>query len=284
MTGGDLSGPIPRRLLLATLALLWTLPALPPAQAAARPQGPEAIAVAPAEAPAEAETRSGETDGSPADPRRALEDGNRHFRAGRLEQALEAYRSGWRADHRDPVLAYNLGTTAHHLGRLPEAVLWYRRAQGASARDRWLADNLARARQALDAPRLPPPGPWSRWATHRSLVLAVGALCAWAALTWWTVRRWITGGSPGVSLERLGRRGADRGADLLAVLGALLLAFGLVVSLGAARPAVLLEACGDLPAGSEVWVRPGEDGGYRIPRPDRGSLECPGDAVAPLRP
>ena len=44
-------------------------------------------------------------------------EGNRLFRAGDLPGALAAYGSGYDPAHPDPLLAYNLGATAHRLGR-----------------------------------------------------------------------------------------------------------------------------------------------------------------------
>src|SRR5262245_59538298 len=79
----------------------------------------------------------------PSDAAAALREGNRRFHAGDLEEAMEAYAAGY--DGADPLLAYNLGTTAHHLDRLPEALLWYRRAiasDSGGAGNPWLRDNL----------------------------------------------------------------------------------------------------------------------------------------------
>ena len=142
---------------------------------------------------------------SDPDPQTALEQGNRHFRAGRLEEALSSYRAGWDPRHPHPILAYNLGTTAHHLGQLPEAVLWYRRAiRIAGDGDVWLTENLARARERLAAPRWPPSGLLAWLARQRSGLWILGALAGWTAL--------------GLLLSR--RTALRRPADLLVLLAA----------------------------------------------------------------
>ena len=201
------------------------------------------------------------------DPEDALERGNRHFRTGRLEEALATYRAGWNPHRPDPVLAYNLGTTAHHLGRLPEAVLWYRRAAEISDQDRWLKENLGQARAHLGAPRLAPPDPVTRLADLQALLWALTALTGC-----------------GASVLLISRRpGLERPADLLTGVAAGLLVAALLLPRLAATPAVVLEPCGGLPAGSEVWVRPAEGGGFEI-RTDGGSNRCPPGSVEPVTP
>lgn len=204
--------------------------------------------------------------------RDTLEEGNRLFRTGRLEEALAAYRTGWDPAHPDPVLAYNLGTTAHHLGRLPEAVLWYRRAldaDGGGADDLWLQENLQRARDRLGALHLPPPDFSTRFSRYRTPLWILGALAAWVAL--------------GLLLS--GRHTARRAADALLVFTVLAMAAALLVPRLAARPAVVLEPCGDgaLPAGTEVWIRPAEDGQISVDTPD-GPVLCPAGAIESVRP
>lgn len=201
-----------------------------------------------------------------------LEQGNRLFRSGRIQEALTTYLAGWDPEAPDPVLAYNLGTTAHHLGRLADAVLWYRRALDADtggADDLWLEENLRRARHRLGAPRLPPPDLSTRLAQHRAPAWILGALAGWVAL----------------GLLLVGRRAPRKAADILLLLTALLMATALLLPRLAAWPAVVLEPCGDgaLPAGAEVWARSREDGRVSVGTAD-GTVLCPADTVEPVKP
>jgi tetratricopeptide (TPR) repeat protein len=201
----------------------------------------------------------------------ALEEGNRLFRQGQLVAAMEAYAAGYSPRHPDPVLAYNLGTTAHHLGRLPEAVLWYRRAARLAGGDRWLKDNLELARQSLGNKPLWPPGPPGWFVRHRLALQVGGVLLAWAALGALLIRfpsdwRW------GLALA-------------LASVAAAVFASGYLGLPGSPRAAVLLQACeagsDPLPAGSEVWVGP-DDSGWRISGKPDGI--CPEETVALVEP
>lgn len=204
----------------------------------------------------------------------ALREGNRLFRRGDLERALATYRAGY--DDPDPVLAYNLGTTAHHLGRLPEAVLWYRRAAELSGDgDLWVAQNLDAARNTLGAARLDPRPPWSVLEVHRSKLTWLAAALAWASLI----------------LLLLHRRGRGRGwryaADGFGIAALLLLAVAAATAWLAPVPAVLLEPCPAaeprLDAGSEVWGRPDAEGGFRIELGDGERVTCSRDAVGEIR-
>jgi tetratricopeptide (TPR) repeat protein len=200
------------------------------------------------------------------DPAGALLAGNRLFRGGDLEAALEAYEAGYDPARRDPVLAYNLGTTAHHLGRLPEAVLWYRRAALDRA-DPWAADNLAAARRELGTGEPRPPAA-ALWSEHRRDLWLLAVLLAWSALA------------------LLLAAGAGRGARVASVLGGLAaLAFAAAEAAPALAPraAVLLERCGGLPAGSEVWVSRGEEGRWRVAGEPPGTT-CPGQALELVEP
>lgn len=206
----------------------------------------------------------------------ALREGNRRFRQGNLEAAFEAYQAGYGGD--DPVLAYNLGTTAHHLGRLPEAVLWYRRAaeDGGGDVDRWLAQNLQNARRALDARRLPPPAPWSFLEAYRYPVAWIAVGLAWIAVGLLLAAR------------RRGSRGPVHLADGAGGLALLLFLLAALSGTLAPTPAVLLEPCGSgedrLVAGSEVWGRAAPDGSFRIVRFDGSELACLEGSVGRVRP
>lgn len=206
----------------------------------------------------------------------ALREGNRRFRQGDLEAAFKTYEAGYGGD--DPVLAYNLGTTAHHLGRVPEAVLWYRRsaADAGGNVDRWLAQNLESARRALEAPRLPPPAPWGFLEAYRHPV-------AWIAVG----LAWITVGLLLVARRR-GSRSPVHLADGIGSLAFLLFLIAVFSGAFAPTPAVLLEPCGSgedrLVAGSEVWGRADPDGSFRIVRSDGSELACPEDSVGRVRP
>jgi hypothetical protein len=208
-----------------------------------------------------------------ADPGAALREGNHLFRGGDLEAALAAYADGW--DGADPILAYNLGTTAHQLGRLPEALLWYRRAERRLAGDPWLRDNLRLVRAQLRAEGrtvkqqgLGGLGGWTFWMESRPYLTALGVALAWGTLLLVLL-----------PLPRALRRRTVAPAALLSCLafgaGALLPRFG-------PRPAVLLEDCtgpaGPLPSGSEVWVAPSAvsagKGGWRV-LGSEGTVRCP---------
>ncbi len=205
---------------------------------------------------------------APGGDRAALRQGNRSYRQGDLEGAAAAYRAA--ADGGGPLLAYNLATTLHHLGRLPEAVLWYRRAELGLGPDPWLDDNLARARADLagaGARRLGPPRLLAPVLRHPWLPGTLAALCAWAALA-----------AALAGAGRRGRRPGHRGSLLWGLLGC-----GLALWVGTLAlahfgpfPAVLLRSCGELPAGSEVWVVPGAAGELGVAGE---KLRCEGAAV-----
>ena len=185
-----------------------------------------------------------------ADAWGALREGNDLYRGGRIEAAVAAYERGYSPRSPHPTLVYNLGTALHHLGRLPEAILWYLRA--ADSRDPWLEENLWLARRSLGTQALEPGGPlgWLaqngdglRWA-------AIAAAWGWLLLT--------------VALPRPPIWGLVAGA----LLAAALYAAAAGVERWGPRPAVDLADCvsaaGELPAGTEVWVRPQADGRFRV--------------------
>lgn len=226
-------------------------------------------------------TLAGPATGDPTDPTApdtALREGNRLFTEGDLEAALAAYAAGWAGGEAesDPLLAYNLGTTALHLGRLPEALLWYRRAEAASsAVDPWLRDNLEIVRRSL-APSREAALAWAavleggRW-------LAVGGV----------VLAWVT-----LGLLVLPRPAFRQPAAVVATLSCLAFLAGVALEARGPRAAVLLAACPgtDLTAGSEVWVLE-EDGAWRVlgnrgERGERGKRNalCPARAVGLVDP
>jgi tetratricopeptide (TPR) repeat protein len=197
-----------------------------------------------------------------ADPVAALREGNRLFRAGRLEEAFAAFAAACDPRAPDPLLAYNLGATAHQLGRLPEAILWYRRAAAAGSTDRWLADNLDLARATLGTapPRPPDPAAWA--ASHPVLLRLAAVAAAWAALAllaWGRAPAWPWG--------------------TLAVAAAALYAAAAIP--WPVRPAVLLDDCAGRRAGTELWVR-AEDDGWRIA--GAGDAPCPAAAAVLVAP
>jgi len=124
------------------------------------------------------------------DPLAALNEGNRLYRNGQLEAAVEAYRAGYSPAAPNLTLAYNLGTALHHLGRLPEAILWYRRA-GDSA-DPWLAENLALAHRTLGTRALPPGGLTGVLAPRADVLRWLAVLGAWGAAVAVVARRKLT--------------------------------------------------------------------------------------------
>lgn len=192
-----------------------------------------------------------------SDSTSALRRGNRLFREGDLAAALEAYAQGLAPEPAEsglaPLLAYNLGATAHRLGRLPEALLWYRRAERGLADDPWLLDNLTLAREALGAIRHPPPG-FAGWlADQEGRAAAAGIAVAWGAL----------------ALALLGHgRVAPRAILVTAAAAGVLYGASALPGVVGPFPAVLLEECsapaGELPAGSEVWVVPAPGARWRL--------------------
>lgn len=190
----------------------------------------------------------------------ALLEGNRLFRRGELDAAVDVYlrevaggenpTRPANAEPVDPTLAYNLGTALHRLGRLPEAVLWYRRGQLGAPDDPWLLANLERARRELGAPRPSEPGPLVMLARRPWLLQSTGALAAWLAL------------GAALGPARPGRARWTAGA--LLALALVLWTAGPALRRFGPGPAVLLEACGELPAGSEVWVRRVDPDGLQV--------------------
>lgn len=204
---------------------------------------------------------------SQTDPVTALTDGNRLFRNGQLQEAVEAYEKGYSTTSPHPTLVYNLGTTLHHLDRLPEAILWYRR--GGESQDPWLQENLWLARRSLGSQSLPPAGFLGQLTEHSWLVKVAAIGLGWLALVVF------------IFAPRL---------PLWSLLSVATLAFALYGgALGLERwgpaPAVLLQDCstpaGDLPAGTEVWVHKAGDA-WRL----SGSRDsfCPVDHAALVRP
>jgi hypothetical protein len=220
------------------------------------------------------------TAASPRDPQAALREGNRLFRDGQIEAAVEVYLEGYLPSASHPTLLYNLGTALHHLDRLPEAVLWYRRAAGAGDRsqlwraaepperlhsDPWLQENLWLARRSLGSQSLPPGGSLGWLCRHTAGLRAAALALAWVTLLAVVLREtmpvWAVAAAAVVAVAIYGGAAA--------------------VEHWGPQPAVVLEDCptpaGELPAGTEVWVRPAA-GGWRIPGdPD---LVCPPQAVA----
>ncbi|HKV07143.1 MAG TPA: tetratricopeptide repeat protein [Thermoanaerobaculia bacterium] len=202
------------------------------------------------------------------DPDVALREGNRLFEEGELEEAMTAYAAGYGrgAPGVDPLLAYNLGTTAHHLGRLPEALLWYRRAEAAAHDDPWLAENLETLQRSLGAPDGPSPL-WAFGARAGRWLSVAGVALAWAALAFFA----------------LGRRSGALGA--VALLACAAFAGGFLLDRKGPRPGVLLESCPagkeGLPAGTEVVVVPDEQG-FRLL--GHSGIRCPGEAVGLVEP
>jgi tetratricopeptide (TPR) repeat protein len=198
-----------------------------------------------------------------ADPLAALNEGNRLFRNGQLEAAVDAYRAGYSPDAPHPTLAYNLGTALHHLDRLPEAILWYRRAGDSD--DPWVAENLWLARRSLGTQALPPGGLAGVLAPRADLLRWLAVLCAWGAAAMVVARRELPLWAAAVAL-----------AACVALYGT-----AVAVERWGPRPAVLLAACatsaGELPAGTEAWVRRQDDGGFKVTAAD---AVCPAAAVA----
>ncbi len=204
----------------------------------------------------------------PIDPIGALNEGNRLFRDGQIEEAVEAYRSGYDPASVHPTLVYNLGTALHHLDRLPEAILWYRR--GDPGADPWLEENLWLARRSLGSQTLPPAGILGTLAGLGNWIRGVAIVLAWL----------------GLGLLLLGGR-LRWAAAVTFVLASLLYGSVIVSERWGAHPAVLLADCetaaGQLPAGTEAWVRKGSQDSWQIVARSAQAV-CPRDAVALVYP
>jgi tetratricopeptide (TPR) repeat protein len=203
--------------------------------------------------------------GSSPEPAAAggLAAGNALARAGRLEEARAAYLAAWDPRRPDAVLAYNLGVAAHQLGSLPAAVLWYRRALALDPDDAWARANLAAARRRLGLASPPPPGPAATLVAHRRALLAGAALLSWL----------------GAGLL-LAPRPRPRLAAAAAAAAAALVGGWLLLGSHGPPELVLLEPCGSLPAGSELWGRRA-GAGWRLLGHDEEP--CPAAALAPVR-
>ncbi len=175
------------------------------------------------------------------DSQAALNEGNRLFREGQVEAAVTSYIEGYSAAAPHPTLLYNLGTALHHLDRLPEAILWYRRA--ATSDDPWLEENLWLARRSLGSQILPAAGIIG-WLSRHDQAIALFAI----GLSWIVFFLLITN-------SRFPRWLLIAGAALAMTL------YGLAMfsERWGPQPAIVLEDCltaaGDLPAGTEAWVR-----------------------------
>lgn len=198
----------------------------------------------------------------------ALLEGNQLFRNGQVEEAVEVYRAGYSAETPHPTLLYNLGTALHHLDRLPEAILWYRR--GAASDDPWLQENLWLARRSLGSQTLEPAG-FMGWLSRNPGASTLAAvLVSWLTLLFVALRTrstlWLaaTGG----------------------ILTGSLLAGGAAVRHWGLHPAVVLEDCatelGELPAGTEAWVRRGTEGEWIVS--GAGAIGCPEESLALIAP
>jgi tetratricopeptide (TPR) repeat protein len=212
------------------------------------------------------------------DPLTALNEGNRLFRNGQVQEAVEVYSSGYDPASPHPTLLYNLGTALHHLDRLPEAILWYRRAAevggavsaedagedapAAGKGDPWLQENLWLARRSLGSEVLPAGGPLGWVGRHAGSLRIAAIVLAWAALlTLIALPRMPTWGVAGV-----------------AVLALVLYGGAIAVDRWGPRAAVVLQDCftgaGELPAGTEIWVRPATGGGWLISGSDNAVCEA----------
>lgn len=187
---------------------------------------------------------------SPADDSsfEALTEGNRLFRDGQVESAVEVYTRGSEGvARRHPTLLYNLGAALHHLDRLPEAILWYRRA--GSSNDPWLEENLFLARRSLGSQSMPPGGAW-HWLVDCRKYLAPAAI----VLAWLSVL--------------IVFRSDKRLALTTVCVSGFLYGASLAIDYWGPHPAVVLVDCsttvGDLPAGTEAWVRLSDEGQWTI--------------------
>ena len=226
---------------------------------------PAAAQNPPHEAPLDAPSTD---DGRADDPISALTEGNRMFRDGLIEEAAAAYRRGFDPEAPHPTLVYNLGTALHHLDRLPEAILWYRRGVGSD--DPWLDENLWLARRTLGSQTLPATGITSLISRQAKWLRIAAVALAWVAF----------------GLLVIGAPRRIPALTLFFVAGLLYATAAGSTRLGP-EAAVLLEDCttsaGDLPAGTEVWVKRQPDGDWRITAHSDEAI-CPATAVEPVAP
>ncbi len=218
--------------------------------------------------------------------RAALEEGNRLFLTGQIEDAIAAYRQGYDAQAPDPTLLYNLGTALHHAGRLSEAILWYRRAAGSGhlsdpssidaesstagespskrVSDPWLAENLWLARRSLGSRTLQPSGPLGGLVRHTGSLRSIAIAMAWLTLL----------------LVIAGKRVPGVLVAAAAALAILIAGGAAAVERWGPQPAVMIEDCatpaGELPAGTEIWVRPDADG-WKIS--GTADMSCPAGTI-----
>lgn len=204
----------------------------------------------------------------PVDSQAALSEGNRLFREGQIEAAVIAYTEGYSADATHPTLFYNLGTALHHLDRLPEAILWYRRA--ASSEDPWLQDNLWLARRSLGSQVLEASGALGWLSRHDATLALVAVGLAWLVfllvVTSAKLPKWLLAATAVLAFSLYGAAAASERWGL--------------------QPAVILQDCftaaGDLPAGTEAWVRRTADGRWSVSGVD-GAV-CPAEAAELISP
>lgn len=198
----------------------------------------------------------------------AVLEGNQLFRNGQIAEAVETYMGGYSPESPHPTLLYNLGTALHHLDRLPEAILWYRRAAGSD--DPWLQENLWLARRSLGSQTLAPAGALG-WLSQNPRLPTLAAV----VVSWVTLLFIILGPRGGIWPVVAG------GLLTLGLLGA-----GAAVRHWGLQPAVMLQDCstalGDLPAGTEAWVRRGTDGTWLVS--GAGTAGCPDDSLALVAP
>ncbi len=208
--------------------------------------------------------------GQQVDPQAALSDGNRLFRDGRVEAAVDAYLEGYGEPAPHPTLLYNLGTALHHQGRLPEAILWYRRAAESDAADPWLQENLWLARRGLGSQNLPPGGLLG-WPSRHTGALRLAAI----ALAWLTLLLVVA--IPKMPAWTIAAA---------ALLAASTYGSAAAVERWGPQPAVVLEDCftgtGELPAGTEAWVLPATGGSWLIS--GAADAVCPAEAVELVSP
>ncbi len=220
---------------------------------------------------------AGRAQSPPADPLTALNEGNRLFRNGQIQEAVDVYTTGYDPAAPHPTLLYNLGTALHHLDRIPEAILWYRRAAevgGATSAedagdeapiagqgDPWLQENLWLARRSLGSEMLPASGALGWLGRHGGSLRIAAIVLAWIALLALLV-------APRMPIW---------GFAGIAVLAFAFYGGAIAVDRWGPRAAVVLEDCftpvGELPAGTEIWVRPASSGGWLISGSDNAVCE-----------
>jgi len=115
----------------------------------------------------------------------SFDEANKLYEQGKFTEAASAYQKVLQSGHASAAVYYNLGNAFFKAGRMGQAVAAYRQAEQISPRDPDLRANLQFARNQIQGPTLSIPA-WQRWLGKLSLNewtwLAVGTVWLWFLL------------------------------------------------------------------------------------------------------